>query len=243
MVQKLIPMSYYDLLDACALPGCPVCRLEAKIVRNYLDAILYESVNDPDVQSGLRRSWGYCRAHASRLPNVPGGPALGVAILFRGIIGDALKEIEQTDYASASRWSLKQMHEDLDRRQPAAATEAIVARLQPKAQCPACAHRDSMIDLALDSLLEALNRSDEPMRLALSDSAGLCLPHLRRAFELTRDETSFAALRFMSRAMLARLKHELNEFVRKNDYRFQHEGFGPEGDSWRRALAWLVGEE
>ncbi len=241
MAKNLVPLSYFELLDACALPGCPVCRLEAKVIHNYLDAILYENVNDPGTQAELRQSWGYCRAHAWQLPKAAGGPALGVAILYRQIIGDALSEIENAGYARAPRWSLTQVQEQLDRRQPVAATEAVVRRLRPEVACPACVHRDKMIDLALATLLESLSREDQPMRLALAASAGLCLPHLRRAFELTRDETAFKALRSMTQDKLARLKHELDEFVRKNDYRFQHEGFGAESDSWRRALAWLVG--
>jgi hypothetical protein len=36
---------------------------------------------------------------------------------------------------------------------------------------------------------------------------------------------------------------ELNEFIRKNDYRFTEEGMGKEGDSRRRILAWMAGEQ
>ena len=243
MTQTLSPFSYFELLDACALPGCPICRLEAKVVRNYLDAILYENVNDPETQIELRQSWGYCHAHAWQLPDVAGGPALGAAILYRQIIGDALGNIEQASYAPTAWWSLKQARKWPDDRQPATATAAVVRRLEPQAPCPACTHRDKMIDLTLDTLLETLARRDEPIQSALGASAGLCLPHLRRAFELTRDETAFVDLRSVTQARLAQLKQEMDEFIRKNDYRFQHEGFGAEGDRWRRALAWLVGEE
>jgi len=243
MAKRLVPLSYFELLEACAQPGCPMCRLEARVIRDYLDAILYENVNDPGTQAELRRSWGYCPDHARQLPEVSGGPALGVAILYRQIIGDALREMEQARYVPASRWSLKPVQEALDRRQAAAATGAVVRRLQPEARCPACVHRDKMIDLALETLLEALGRDDEPMIQALGASAGLCLPHLRRALKLMRDEAAFAALRSIVQGKLARLKHELDEFIRKNDYRFQPEGFGAEGDSWLRALAWLAGTE
>ena len=40
-------------------------------------------------------------------------------------------------------------------------------------------------------------------------------------------------------AYLKRLQAELEEIIRKNDYRFQHEEWGDERDAWRRALAKL----
>ncbi len=38
-----------------------------------------------------------------------------------------------------------------------------------------------------------------------------------------------------------RLVTELDESIRKNDYRFVSEGFGAEGDAWIRALERLSG--
>jgi hypothetical protein len=37
------------------------------------------------------------------------------------------------------------------------------------------------------------------------------------------------------------LKGELRELIRKHDYRFIEQGFGREGDSWKRAVAAIVG--
>ncbi|MBI3763863.1 MAG: hypothetical protein HY260_18620, partial [Chloroflexi bacterium] len=73
--------------------------------------------------------------------------------------------------------------------------------------------------------------------------AGLCLAHLRRALELTRSESAFETLVTLERERLTAFLAELDEFLRKNDYRFRDEGFGPEGNSWRRAIAWIVGQE
>jgi len=90
-------------------------------------------------------------------------------------------------------------------------------------------------------MLDALNA--ERLRTAFQVSAGLCLPHLRRAFQLARDEATFETLVTLTRDRLTALRAELDEFIRKNDYRFRDEGFGPEGDSWRRAIAQIVGRE
>jgi hypothetical protein len=44
------------------------------------------------------------------------------------------------------------------------------------------------------------------------------------------------------RAIWSRLNDELEEFLRKNDYRFQKEPFGAERDSWQRAISALSGQ-
>ena len=40
---------FFDLLEACAETGCPVCRLSLITARRYLADILYEFVNDPGI--------------------------------------------------------------------------------------------------------------------------------------------------------------------------------------------------
>ena len=151
MTQNLTPLGYFGLLDACGLPGCPLCRLEARVTRSYPEAILYENVNGPGAQAELQRSRGYGHDHAWQLTQLSGGAALGVAILHGQVIG--------------------------------------------------------------------------------------------RALERAPDEIALVALQSLSQAKLLQLKHELDEFIRKNDYRFQAEGSDAEADRWPRALAWPTGTE
>lgn len=239
MSKNLIPFSYYDVLDACAQPGCPFCRLAEETVNRYLDAILYENVNDPGTRDQLRASLGYCNEHAWRLPN-NSGSALGIAILYQDLLTTVARNLEGARFEPVAGL-LRRATEALDPERPSAATEAAVRALAPQAECPACAQRDGMEAIALGALLEALGRSDEPMQQALRASAGLCLVHLRRALELARDRASFEFLQQVAQDKLRGLLDELGEFIRKNDYRFSHEGFGAEGDSWRRAIAVIVG--
>jgi uncharacterized protein DUF6062 len=241
MKKDLTPYSYFDLLEACAKPGCPQCRLSEKWVNSYLDAIMYESVNDPGTREQLHRSLGYCNEHAWRLPDTSGGAALGIAIIYRDLAGRILSALEKARFVPANRLSLRQAQELLDREKPTVAMQALVRGLQPHEECPACAHRDRMETIALTAMLNALAQGDERMQAALISSAGLCLPHLRRAFELARDEAAFDKLLAIGMEQVAALAAELDEFIRKSDYRFNKDGFGPEGAGWRRALAWMVG--
>ncbi len=240
MTNNSSPPLYFDVIDACAKPGCPFCRLAEKVVNRYLDALMYENVNDPDTRETLHQSLGFCNEHAWRLPSTAGGAALGIAIIYRDLIGRAAAKFAEARFSPLRRLTLRQVQEALDPEKPAAATEAMVRSLQRQAECPACAHRDRMITIALNTMLDPLV-SDERLRAALNASSGLCLPHLLCALELTRDEATFTTLMVIVQEKVAGLKQELDEFIRKSDYRFNKDGFGLEGDSWRRGIAWMVG--
>lgn len=230
----------HDLIEACAQPGCPLCRLTEASVSRYLDALMYELVNDIEMRDRLRRSFGFCNTHAHQLLKTV-GLSLGIGILYRDLANTALKQLEQVKFSSPRSLTLRTAKEALDRNQPSAATEQAVAALTPPESCPACAYQADKENRLLAVMLDLLK--DERMRTALQTSAGLCLPHLRRAFQLTRDESAFETLVSLARDRLTALRAELDEFIRKNDYRFRQEGFGPEGDSWRRAIAHIVGRE
>jgi len=217
----------HDLIEACAQAGCPVCRLTEAAVSRYLDALLYELVNDIEMRDRLRRSFGCCNAHAHQLLKMVGA-SLGIGILYRDLVNTALNQLEQVKFTSARGLRLRAVQE----------TPAI---LTPQDGCPACAYHAEKEKRLLTIMLDSLN--DERVRTALQASAGLCLPHLRRAFQLARDEATFEILVALTRDRLTALRAELDEFIRKNDYRFRDEGFGPEGDSWRRAIAQIVGRE
>ncbi len=239
-MKKFKPFSYFDVLEACTQPGCPFCRLCEKSVNSYLDALLYEQVNDPDTRGMLHQSLGFCNEHAWRLPEINTGVSLGIAIIYNDLISRVSEKLQHVRYMRPNGFSLRQAQELLDRGKPSEATEEAVRRLQPQAECPTCAHRNTMETISLEAMLEALPH-DEQMQTALKASTGLCLPHLRRALELTRDEAAFNILLRIVQEKLAGLRADLNEFVRKNDYRFNKEGFGKEGDSWRRAIGIMVG--
>jgi hypothetical protein len=58
-----------------------------------------------------------------------------------------------------------------------------------------------------------------------------------------RNDRTLAQLVDLQRRTMGELRDELAEFIRKNDYRFRHEGFGKEGDSWLRAIGIICGEQ
>ena len=109
----------------------------------------------------------------------------------------------------------------------------------PKRRCPACEQRDLNMMRTLSELAKHID--DEAMSSALRKSDGLCLFHIRHALTHTRIPEKRALLLSIETEILGKLRADLAEFMRKSDYRFANETFGPERDSWRRAVAVVAG--
>lgn len=214
---------YSDLLEASARPGCPICRVSLAFVRSYLDNTMYERVNDGGVRAELRNARGYCNAHAWMLSEGR-GVVLGTAIIQRDVLNTVLEALNVEPLGRGAR---QYAHE-------------LLRRLRPTAECPACANRQVMEDIAIKTLLKYLD--DKELAAALDGSDGLCLPHFSRALELVAEESQLQSLLKFQRQALTKLRNELSELIRKHDYRFTNEGFGEEGDSWLRALGIVSGE-
>lgn len=237
----MLPLSYHEITDACAQPGCPLCRLAERIVQRHLDRVIYDSVNDPPTRARLRESFGYCYPHAWQLTQTGDGTAVGVAFIYRDMLNAITKLLQTAQGERPSLSLLARLREKLNRTRPSSATEPIVQQLVPGHNCLACAERDKMTNLFLITLTDALGKGDAVMEQALRDSDGLCVPHLRQALALTRSETAVATLLTLTTTKLLALQTELSELLRKNDYRFRGEGFGSEADSWLRAVSAVIG--
>jgi hypothetical protein len=83
---------------------------------------------------------------------------------------------------------------------------------------------------------------DETVQSLLVDSGGLCLPHLRMSLKQKGARRVASTLVAVHRRAWATLMGELEEFIRKNDYRFREETMtSNEETSWTRVLDVVVG--
>lgn len=224
---------YHKLLDACRERGCPLCTIERQTVRRYLDNLFYENVNSPALRRRLRESRGFCREHAWLVVNERLGDALGIAIVYRDILESLLQDMTARPRRAKTSWLLA-------KPSPAEGGESEAEAATTSGLCPACAQRDEIGRSMLAILVKFL--TDKDMQAALRQSDGLCLRHFSLAFDQTEGrEEARAILLGIQREKVTSLCAELSEFIRKNDYRYFGEGFGAEGDSWKRALAFVVG--
>ncbi len=227
---------YYNLRDAFAEEGCPICRLCSQAVDRYLSHLLYESVNDPGVRWDIRRSQGFCKEHAWQLQRK--GDVLGIAIIHQDVIA-AISRILRREGGyklclSPTYWLRKVL--------PGAVSEAarqLAKGLAPTGVCPACRQRTEVELAYLETLLQ--HYTDPELQALWRTSGGLCWPHLQRALPLVRDEAPLRLLIEMELPHFEKLCDELSEFIRRHDYRFGSKGFGSESDSWIRAIAKISG--
>src|SRR5713101_521742 len=82
-------LTYIELKDALAQPGCALCRLGERYGHTYLRWLLLEQVNDLTTRITLAQSWGFCVDHAWMLQEMEwehDKDGMGTAILWEWLI-------------------------------------------------------------------------------------------------------------------------------------------------------------
>jgi hypothetical protein len=231
--------TYFELRDALAKDGCPVCRRAKETVASFLDSLIYEKVNDGGLREEIREARGFCNLHASQLRDH--GGALGIAIIHRDVLETVMRRIQAAEYQADGSWlqSLKRVRPGERRAGASDANADLVRELAPQAQCPACRLRDEAEARNIEILLQYID--DPELGPALRGSDGLCLPHFRQALQVVGDKITFETLVESQLKAWGRLRDELVEFIRKQDFHFREEELGAEGTSWIRATEQISG--
>jgi hypothetical protein len=224
-------VGYHDLMADAKKAGCPACHGANRAAWRYLDALLWEFVNDPGVRAGLRASRGFCREHSQMALAVASEQAasLGMAILYEDLLGNAERAAAE---ATRSRW----------RGGPRSRRRNARRGLEPAVGCPACESAERTAENYLRILAKAEPGSPPAVAIA-RPGHGLCFPHLVMGLVHTRSEHQAEQLLGVFGRGTEELRAELREFIRKQDYRFRDEGLTDgEARAWRRAVHRLVGE-
>lgn len=235
--------AYYELMDACKVRGCPICRLALHGVRHYLDSILYESINDPPTRIGIVASRGYCNDHSWQLRDMRAG--LGAAILYRDVIRQVVSSIRERAVGEPLHvFSTRRRDSVLGRITAMVNGDEVgsgkLSLADPHTACPACQVRERCEQMYLGLLLDVTD--DLEFLEAFRSTGGLCFVHIDQAAAWTHDEVALDRLLGIEVELLSALDVELGEFLRKHDYRFAREARGGEVDSWIRALAVVAGQ-
>ena len=216
--------TYFNFLDALKGQGCPVCFVIKKYSRKFMDDFLYESVNDSGLRKEIRESAGFCNRHSWQLQKF--GDGFGLGIVYEDLMRFILKRLEETDGSSAS---IKAILKQLDKDE------------QAKKSCIVCKEEKDVEGRYISVFLE--NFDDPELKFSYKRSFGLCLFHLNSAIKKCKNKKLTHEIITIETAKLNSLLVEVEEFLRKHDYRFSNEQFGKEGDSWIRAIEKLTGKE
>ena len=222
--------TFFELLAAFDQPGCPLCRLARASTRLYFDALGYEQVNDIELRAELRAN-GLCQRHAWVFLEESGN-RLGVAIVYRDLLQHALRGLQAS--GTGQRGLGRRLASFLAAGRPAEAERPRAAH-----SCLACRVESEAEARYRSTLVEHLGELDVRARLAASD--GLCLPHLGRSLSSDGPAEDLDWLRQDTLSRLNGLVGELDEYIRKHDYRFRSESWGEERDAPRRAIERAVG--
>jgi hypothetical protein len=191
-------------------------------VSRLISSMAYEQVNDIDLRQQLRRAGGFCNPHAFQWLR-EARSVLGTALIYRDVLKAALDAIEASGPANGQRSRL---------------LRGLLGSRQSDAQCPACQAQSEAEARYLAALLAVL-AADEA---ALSASEGLCRRHTLAAVRSGRDGSELVAQR--AREVVTQMLSDLDEVIRKEDYRFRHE---PRSEAERsapsRAIGWAAGAD
>jgi hypothetical protein len=215
----------HDLIEAFGQPGCPVCRLSTEAVDAYLTSVCYEQVNDLDLREQLRSAGGFCRAHAERFIRQRLGQ-LAAAIVYRDVLNTARKRLAAgTGFVGRSKLAAL-FGGGRGRRE---------ARGLPS--CPGCEVEAEAEGRYLAALR---NRLREPaVRERYQAGDGLCLPHIDQALQTDGDGAQ--ALSEAAVEMLGTIVADLDEYIKKHDYRFHTAVWDGGEDTPERAVERAVG--
>lgn len=209
--------SQHDLLDACAQPGCPICRVGTYSVKRYMKSTFNEYVNDFTIRDNLLKSMGFCYEHTQLLLNFRIADALGASIIYENIVKKILRELPEqlksNDFKKATSRSQN---------------------------CPACEQREDVFARSSHELGKSLQ--DEKMRSALEKSDGLCFPHLTQVLENTQNADDATFLLSLSKSKLEARQAEMAEVIRKSDHQFKDEKITQdEALAWKKVISMISG--
>jgi hypothetical protein len=210
----------FEVREALVESGCPICRLAVRAVGRWLTAVAYEQVNDIQLRDELRAARGFCNVHAHRwLREVHS--VLGTSIVYQDLLKAGLRELDSASGQRGGLW----------RALTGTPSDSVGG-------CPACRMQTEAEERYLTALLATVAAEPE----VLDGSEGACLRHARAALRNGRPGAERVVQQ--TRTAIQQLLGELDEVIRKEDYRFRHEPrTEPERTAPARAVARVVGAD
>lgn len=227
---------YFDLRDALAEPGCPVC---ARVLRAGRDAMAPLLV-DGSPETGRRKHATVlrplCNAHAWSIHQIPQRPvelAQSYDAFLHGRIETLQRAMARRDSASRLRWP------GWMRGWGELALDWLPRRRRFR-RCPACRAAGAVERRDLGLLLDLI--TDMEFARAYEGSGGLCLPHLDLIQRLAPDHPNLSRLLQANIPMVKRLHAEVQDFIRRAKARLATLTQEEQNATWARLLEWTAGK-
>jgi len=221
-----------DWIEALQTPGCALCLMAQRKSQRYVDTLLHEAVADVDQRDTWRQARGLCHWHAWMATEILHS-AGSLAILYADVLRHDLRHLAALTAAAPAtrRW---RSHRSLAQR-----LQGWLRSWRQPRPCPVCHLWLEQERLYLSVLLD--DWQEPELAQAFVSSSGLCWAHTLRLVEEGMQHALLQAVLTAQQAHLQTLQDDLQEFIRKLDYRFARQPYGREANAWRRAVALYVG--
>lgn len=224
-----------ELIEALQQPGCALCQLAQQKNPRYVETLLDNAVIDVDQRDAWRAVKGFCSWHAWMAVDTPQS-ASSLALLYEDVLHHEIRHLAALANTAPSAWRWRPGH--CGRRLVKRVQRWLYAWRQAQ-PCPACRLWQEQERLYMTVILQEWQ--EPTLTAAFAQSNGVCLPHLARLMAHGATHRHLSACLQAQQDRLQALQADLQEFIRKQDYRFAHESYGPEADSWQRVVAVFVG--
>lgn len=216
-------MVWYEVYEALDNDECPICKLVKKVADRFIDGFLYENVNDPKLRVQLRKSKGFCNAHAWLLHSY--GEPLAHAIIYEPLLKDTLAEFNSTFLIQAK----KKIN--------------IIDNKENKNECILCELENTYEKSYLKIIDENVSDNIDFKKKFIDDGI-LCVPHMRQYIALSTNTKSLEIVQEVIKTKYQYLINCLSEIRRKNDYRFSDEQWtADERNAWTKAVKIMAGRK
>ncbi|MBM3225479.1 MAG: hypothetical protein FJZ47_16990 [Candidatus Tectomicrobia bacterium] len=222
-----------DWIEALQAPGCALCRLAQQKSLRYVDTLLQEAVTDVAQRDAWRAARGLCHSHAWMAVTIPHSAGC-LALLYADVLGHDLAPLASLTATSPAppRWRT--------RRALGQRLRDWLRSWEAPPACLVCGLWTEQERLYLQVLLD--DWQEPELAQAFTAAHGLCWRHTQRLVGCGLSHRHIQAVLTAQAAHMQTLQQDLQEFIRKQDYRFASEAYGREADVWRRAVTFYVRE-
>ena len=212
--------TYYNLRDAFERDGCALCGILEKNTIKYFDDLLYEGVNNREINAGLLKSNAYCFRHAQILLDFK--DAMVIAMLYQRVI-------EQLKNRISKKTANEFIRDCGDFEQ-----------IQIK-NCPACANEKNVIDRYLDAFVDFV---DDFLRMIKGKQTfSFCAGHFIIVLGRLAADNPLKAREFkdIQRDNLEKLFGLLDKLIDSYDYQYAGKLSDREKTAWIDAVNIISG--
>ena len=201
--------------ESISKEACPICNLISELEIKTIKDILYEYVNDSGVRSKFRESLGLCPYHAWLMVRIVSEPevfdGLGATIIYEDMLSTYLKKLTKDPGYSI------------------------------KGKCFICKYSSDFESFYLRDFIDCISNNREFLEKYISSRSILCSKHFKTVYSSLKDvEIKDILLESRIKKIKDVLK-DMENFIRKHDYRIKDNITEDESKAWIKAIMILKG--